>query len=320
MSVRPFDWRDLPALRRCKSQSVFLHSSLVLTRGPLLVPGALFSYLVPAAGVFTCVREGEKDDDNPETLIGQFIHISGSQFARLTFLTPDSALRSAAVASLLEYMAKLCGERAAFRMLADVDEQTAAFDALRRGGFGIFARQRVWRIGELPSGEDKENAWRSARSQDVVPIRLLYNSLVPGMVQQVEPFESEHPRGVVHYQKGELLAYVEFKYGHRGIWVQPFVHPDAEHIPERFFDLLHKIPNRLSRPIYICIRSYQTWLETTIKEIGAEPGPRQAVMVKHLTAPMKAVRAFALPALEGGQPEVTAPIVRTESKQVNGTT
>jgi hypothetical protein len=61
-------------------------------------------------------------------------------------------------------------------------------------------------------------------------------------------------------------------------------------------------------------RSYQSWLEPLIEDLGAETGPRQAVMVKHLAAAQKASRAFALPALEGGQPEITAPIARTESK------
>ena len=61
-------------------------------------------------------------------------------------------------------------------------------------------------------------------------IRSLYNNLVPGLVQQVEPLPPDQLRGMVYYQQGELLAYVELRYGPRGIWAQPFVHPDAEDI------------------------------------------------------------------------------------------
>ena len=62
MSVRAFDWRDLPALLRYRNQSVYLDSALVLTRGPMLVSGALLSYLAPAIGIMTIVSNGTKTD------------------------------------------------------------------------------------------------------------------------------------------------------------------------------------------------------------------------------------------------------------------
>ena len=96
---------------------------------------------------------------------------------------------------------------------------------------------------------------------------------------------------MVYYQNGELLAFVELKYGQRGIWVQPFVHPDAEDVQQILLDLFSKIPNRRSRPVYICVRSYQSWLELAIEELGGEAGPRQAVMVKQLVTPQKVWRA-----------------------------
>jgi hypothetical protein len=119
---------------------------------------------------------------------------------------------------------------------------------------------------------------------------------------------------MVYYEQGELLAYVELKYGHRGIWAHPFVHPDARDVAAQFIDLLSRIPNRRSRPVYICVRSYQAWLEAAIEDLGAEAGPRQAVMAKQLVISHKVRNTFALPALEGGQPEVTAPVARLESK------
>ncbi|HUV92230.1 MAG TPA: hypothetical protein VMV80_04010, partial [Anaerolineales bacterium] len=63
MKVRPFEWRDLPILHRHRHQSIFLDSALVLTRGSLLVPGALLSYLVPTMGVFTYVSNGGSQED-----------------------------------------------------------------------------------------------------------------------------------------------------------------------------------------------------------------------------------------------------------------
>jgi len=315
MTVRPFDWRDLPALHRYRHSSVFLDSALVLTRGPMMVSGALLSYLAPAMGVFTCVGNGTENGEQP--VIGQVIHSLGSQFAHLTFLTPDMELESPALSGLLDYLAVISGERGALRLLAEVDERSIAYEVLHRQGFAIYSRQRIWQLTSQPAEKSKLRHWRGATSRDVIGIRSLYYNLVPGLVQQVEPFLMQKPRGFVFRNGDDLLGYVELKYGHRGIWAQPFIHPDAEveDIVSWFVDLLQGLPNRRSRPVYICVRSYQAWLESAIEEMGAEAGPRQAVMVKYLAIPQKAVRVFALPVLEGGRPEISAPIARLERKQ-----
>jgi hypothetical protein len=339
MNIRPFDWRDLPALHRNRGNTALLNSALALTRGPMLVPGALLSYLAPSMGIFTGVCNGSAEKDSP--LMGQAIHFSGSQSAHLTFLTPSAALENpdSGLLALLEYLAALAGERGAMRLLAEVDELSTAFESLRRSGFAIYTRQRLWQLtgqplearpanGKQPhddsdgnhsldSNRTKEESaaagsgWRPAASRDLIAIRSLYSNLVPGLVQQVEPFAGQKPRGLVYWQKGDLVAYVELRYGHRGIWAQPFVHPDAQSVSEWFVDLLKHLPFRRSRPVYLCVRSYQSWLEPAIEDLGAEAGPRQAVMVKHLAVAQKASRLFALPVLEGGHPEVSAPIVRS---------
>lgn len=312
MLVRTFDWRDLPSLHRNRYKSVYMDSALVSTRGPQLFPGALLSYLASSVGVFTCVADGNETGE--ELVIGQFIHLLDSHFGHLTFMTPEAALSSPGVPALLDYMASLLGERGAMHLLADVDERSQAFEPLRKSGFAIYGRQRIWKLVDSLSRHEEANPWRAAVSQDTIAIRSLYNNLVPALVQQAEPFLLDRPRGLVYYQEGDLLAFVELRYGHRGIWAQPFVHPDAGDFSERFVDFLHKVPRRYYRPVYICVRSYQSWLEASIEELGGEAGPRQAVMVKHLAVQQKALRPVAIPALEGGQPEVTASIVRSENK------
>jgi len=274
------------------------------------MPGALMSYLAPAMGVHTFVFEKE---ENVNTIVGQFIHLMGSQFARLTFLSPDEFLDSPGAIILLDHMAVKSGQNGALRLLADVDEHSLAFDALRRDSFSIFTRQRIWLLTSRVSAKSQSKHWRSAGSQDALAIKLLYNNLVPGLVQQVEPFDATRRKGVVYYQGGDLLAFVELKYGHRGIWAQPFIHPDMPDLANQFVEQMTNIPNRRSRPLYICVRSYQSWLETAIEDLGVESGPNQAVMVRHLAIPKKAVRTFTMPAIEGGQPEITTPITRMEN-------
>ena len=311
MKVRPFEWRDLPILHRHRHQSIFLDSALVLTRGSLLVPGALLSYLAPTMGVFTYVSNADSQEDS--LLIGQVIHTQGSQFAHLTFLTPEAALKSPMISGLLEHLVILSGERGALRVIADVDEQTAALDALREEHFAVYSRQRIWRFHDHPERKFKPSAWRTAISVDSIAIRSLYNNLVPGLVQQVEPYAAYNPRGLVLYQGAELLAYVELKHGLRGIWAKPFVHPGADGIPAHFLNLLHKIPNRFNRPIYICVRSYQSWLEPALEELGAEAGPRQALMGRHMATVQKVEIRNATPDLESGHAKVTSPITRLKN-------
>jgi hypothetical protein len=315
MTVRPFDWRDLATLYHYRNQSVFLDSELVLTRGPLLVPGALFSYLAPGVGLFTAVSQFNGKVE--ASVIGQIMHLVGSPFAHLTFVTPDEALDSTGLPDLLEYLIAIAGGRGAFRLLADVDDRTMTFEVLRRASFVVYTRQRIWQLTRQAPQRERKPSWRQATRQDALAIRLLYNNLVPGLVQQIEPFTAnQRPHGVVYHLNDDLLAYVELRYGHRGIWVHPFFHPDAQDVTERFIDLLRTMTNRGARPVYICVRSYQSWLEPAIEELGAEAGPRQAVMVKQLTNLQKAVRPIAVPALEGGQPEATASIVQSPTPPV----
>ncbi len=275
----------------------------------MLIPGALLSSFPSATGVLTSVSVDNGDTD--QTLIGQATHTAGSQCTYMTLLAPKSALDSEAVPGLLDHLASRSIKLGAFRLLADVDDDTPAFEALRKAGFGIYARQRIWQLEEEPAGDPVGVTWQTASGADLVAVKSLYHNLIPGLVQQVEPFSEERLSGFVYRQGGDLLAYAELKYGRRGIWMQPFIHPDAEELAQGLVDLLLNLPYRLSRPVYLCVRSYQSWLELVIEDLGAKPGPQQAMMVKHLAVPQKALHAVALPALERGQPEVTTPIAQT---------
>lgn len=313
MNLRPFDWRDLPALHRYRKRCVFLNSALLLTRGSHAFAGSVLSYLTPAAGIYTSVST--HNGDTAHRLIGQVIHTPGTQVAQMTFLSPDEALESAALPELIDYLSLQAVDRGAFRLLAEVDEHSQAYASLRTTSFAIYARQRIWQIDAPLSEEPVSLPWQEASELDLISVRSLYNNTVPGLVQQVEPFPVERLNGMVYRQDDEVLAYLELKYGPRGIYVQPFVHPDAGHLVPGLLELLPHVPHRRSRPVYLCIRSYNSWLETALEEDGAQAGPRQAVMVKHLAMPQKVVRSYALSALEGGHPEVTAPIAQSQPAQ-----
>ena len=310
MTIRPFDWRDLPVLIRYRNQGLFFDNALVLTRGSALIPaGALLFYFAPATGIFTYLSSGDRGHD---PLLGQVSHSPGSPLARISFLAPESAIETETVPELLEHMIIEAGERGALHLLAEVDEHSAAFAVLRKTGFAIYVRQRTWQLKEETEASSKDPVWQVSKDSDLIPVRVLYNYLVPGLVQQVELPPAEPLVGLIYRQNEELLAYVELKYGTRGILVQPLIHPDAEGVTADLVKLLLSLPNRRSRPVYICVRSYQSWIENNLESLGALAGPQQAVMVKHLAITKRMVRPFALPALES-RPEATAPFIKSES-------
>ena len=309
MSVRQFYWRDLPKLVRYRHQGLFFDNALVLTRGPVLVPvGALISYLATATGIFTYLCDNDEKPDCP--LIGQITHGNGMPFARLVFLAPDAGLESNVLPALIEQSLRDIGERGAQHLLAEVEEQAIAFESLRKVGFAIYSRQRIWRLNADPAEEKRPSRWREVVPGDMISVRSLYSSLVPGMVQQIEPLPKHQLEGLVYRKGEELIGYAEVKRGSRGIWVQPFFNVDiaADDLKVCFVELLAALNARRSQAVYFCVRSYQSWLENYVEDVGAESSPLQAVMVKHLAVSKIVEPSFGLQPLEGRQPEVTASI------------
>ncbi len=312
MNIRQFDLRDLPTLIRYRNRGLFFDNASVLTRGEVLVPArALLSYFALATGNYTYLGRDKQYSDEP--LLGQVRHAQGDELAHLSFIAPESSLETGALHPLLEYIIQQIGKRGAFHLLAEVEELTLAFENLRKAGFALYVRQRIWQFSEEEKQSANPSHWQEISSQDVIAVRTLYNTLVPGLVQQVESLPTDRMNGLVYYQDDELLAYAEIKYGQRGIWVQPFIHPETDQVPERLDDLIYNLPNRHDRPVYLCIRSYQSWLEHALEDMNTEAGPHQAVMVKHLAVAKKVRSSFTLPALEGGQQEITTPFTRSES-------
>jgi len=302
MSIRPFDWHDLPLLYRYRQHGLFLDSTLAFTRGTVLVPtGALLAYFAPATGIFTYVGNPGGGDGPP--LVGQVQHTAGAAFARMTFLAPEEVVHSVSLPALLDTITVEIGRRGAFHILAEVAEGSPAFQALHEAGFAIYARQRIWRLAGEPLGTPNQDAWRACNSQDTLRVRSLYADLVPGLVQQVEALPRERLKGMILLQRGDVRAYVELRYGPAGIWAQPFIHPDTPQVDAHLVHLLQTLPNRRGRSIYLCVRGYQSWLEPAIEALGAEPGQSQAVMVRHLAVPRKATQPYALPSLNGKRVE-----------------
>lgn len=300
--LRSFNIADISLLNAYKNQAVFLNNETYLTDGSGgLTRSAILSPLSSFIGIFTFVCSS----NSGQPLLGQVHHEAETSVAYCRFVAPVDGLHSAALPQLVEHMLKCVGERGAQSLVLEVEEDSPAFTALRKPGFSIYARQRVWRLDKAP-GAQTTSQWRPVFSRDQLAIQLLRNRLLPGEVQQIET-DVDTNDGYVYYRDGELLAFAEVKRGRHGIWLQPFVDLNAEPFDEILFDLLAKLHPRANRPLYICLRSYQNWLEGALIDLEAQPSPRQAVLVRRTVVPFRVEEARRVPVTEA-RAEPTATI------------
>lgn len=280
MTVRPLDLLDLPTIARYRNDVLTLDSARVLTRGQPLSAMGLLAYINPARHLYSAIANGEEI-----TSLGGIIHTRGETFAKLLYLAPSAHLHNPEVPELIEHLAVQAGEWNAFHVLAEVDESSDAFPALRVAGFSVYAWQRMWDvslIGKTESGERSE--WRRMSSVDLPAVQSLYYQIVPPLLHPVEPAPN-HVLGFVH--EHGIKSYTSITAGVYGIVLAPLIHPEENDVSLKITSLVKSLPERNGRKVYLCVRSYQTWLEPALADLGASASPRQAVMVKRLTRTIK---------------------------------
>ncbi len=283
---------------------------------------ASLSQLNPHRGSFTGVVPAS--DCDPK-LVGQMVYTQGQRSAHLSFIAPSNAGDSPGISELLDGLTCQAGDCGAFNLLAEAEEHHPIFENLRRSNFFVYAWQRIWRF--IPSAQGARgvsNRWTTASPLDEIALRSLYQSLVPPLVQSAEPFTFHAHQGLVyrqdddHHHHGEVLGYIEGRRGPRGVYLQPIVHPDVEDMQELMADLLQALPAfYLGRPVYIAVRSYQSWLEAALEEMHGQASPRQALFVKHLASAQRALANNKRLVMEKQQAEPTAPMVNNYKDSQN---
>ncbi|MBL8055784.1 MAG: hypothetical protein JNK29_03755 [Anaerolineales bacterium] len=300
--IRPFDWRDVSLIRQLSDQGTCLDSITRLTRDSQPLNNALLAYLMPGTGAPTLVwRDGTRAG------FGQLRHRPGEEQARALFVAPAWSPENAAWLPLVDRLAQEAGARGGHNLIAEVDEASGEFEALRLAGFAIYARQTIWRLaGELKTVATAHA--RPAAAADGVAVTTLYTNLVPRLVQQVEP-APKPGRGYVYERAGELIAFLDVKRGPTGLWVEPYLHPEADNRADEILQAALGLlagTNRAGRPIYVCVRRYQDWLQSVLQAADFECLGSQAVMVKRLAVRVSEPVLKPLPTLEGSA--TTTPI------------
>lgn len=312
--IRTFDWRDVALLNKVSKRGLCMYARMGCTHGPNALFNALREVLPTGSRASTLVYRHRTQKDRAAA--AQLHHRIGNHHARIAFIGPADVLERAEGLHLLDALIETAGIRGAHHLLAEVSEDSYAFEALRQTSFAIYARQRIWRLAgdSQVRQKTKIGAWRNIQTKDYAAVLALYHNLVPPLVQQIEPPPSRRRDCLVHWGQEEVIGYMQLQHGPLGSWVQPFFHPSVENPEDLLGPLLLKMHNDRKKPLYVSVRSYQGWMDGMLHRLGFDAWQDQAVMVKHLVAKVRKPVLAPLRALEGTRPEPSSPIVRIGGK------
>lgn len=278
MTVRALDLLDLPTIARYRNEVLTLDSARALTRGHPLGAMGLLAYINPARHLYAAIADG---DDRK--LLGGIIHTRGETFAKLLYLAPSSNLNDSQLSALIEHLTKQAGEWKVLHVIAEIDETNNVFSALRTSGFSVYAWQRLWDVSGIQKTESSSrSSWKRMSSIHLPAVQNLHYQIVPQLLHLIEPAPNR-VNGFVHE---ELKCFANITSGMYGVVLTPLINLDEEDVAEKIISLIKNVSNG-NRKVYLNVRSYQTWLEPVLEDLGAQPSSRQAVMVKHLARLIK---------------------------------
>ena len=255
-----------------------MNKSIYLTQGNPVRLGGLLSQLAPDSSSYAAVLEHH---NNSCAYFSQVYHQPGGRSAHFSFLAPDPVQESDDLSTLIDFLCFQAGEMGALNVLADIEESHFLFEVLRRAGFCVFSWESIWRTPDRVEIDCEHSNWYKPSPTDENSIRSLFQTLVPPLVQNAEPFMNGGTPRLVYRTNGDIQAYVESISGISGIYLVPVIHPSVEDIQSLLLDLIGQFQG-LGRPVYLQVRSYQAWLSDALQQVRAEPSPRFALMVKHL--------------------------------------
>ena len=197
----------------------------------------------------------------------------------------------------------------ALNVLAEIEESHALFEALRRVGFCVFSWESLWRMPDDIQQGGSVSDWNPPATTDLNTVRCLYQTLVPPLVQNAEPFKNGNTPRLLYKKNGDALAYVESISGSAGTYLIPLIHPSIENVGPLLVDLIGHFKES-GKPLYMQVRSYQAWLADALSELKAEPSPRFALMVKHLAVgQLNSIKAAQSVRSDQRQADPAAPMV-----------
>ncbi|GAB5491794.1 MAG: hypothetical protein Phog2KO_20090 [Phototrophicaceae bacterium] len=276
---------DLPLIRRLTANGTVLDSERGLTRDARGANSFLLSSLVFPRGVYTLVSRSEN-----QQIVGQFRYRPDDLNAHIVYIASsiNDDVEDTVWLNILDAMTREAGKHGAHSLIAEVETSSHLFETLRTARFSTYARQIIWRHAPIDLDKDEcELTLETDIESDSISVMSLINNTVPTILQQVATPPSDM-RGLAYRKDGRIEAYIAISEGANGVYLLPFIHPD---VMSQAADIIRATVAQIDRcakvPIYVCVRSYQDWLNSIFEELDFEEWVEQAVMVKQIAVGIK---------------------------------
>mgnify|MGYP005845703339 CR=1 FL=1 len=268
---------DLPTLRRLSGHGVVLDSDMSVTQETYAAHSASLVSMLLNRGMYTLLARNAHDE-----LIGQFRYRQDDLNAHMVYLAPEGVNDTSVILHLLDAMTREAGKLGAHALIAEVNAESALFEALRTARFACYMRQTLWRHDPVHAQETVPLTEESGNDQ--IGIMSLICHTIPTL-QQAVTAPTPDMQGLVYRRDGHVEAYIAYSEGKQGVYLLPFIHPDV--LPQAR-DILTSAVAKIARssrvPITVNVRSYQAWLGDVLRDMNFAPIAEQAVMVRHIAA------------------------------------
>jgi hypothetical protein len=247
-------------------------------------------------------------------LFGQIMLTKEEHTARLTLLAPAELGNSPDYNDLIKHLAQAACDRGALQIMAEARIDSAGEEILSSSGFRSYTDQQIWKLPRLISAGSGGISWIPGIQADNTAAQIFYHRVVPAQIQRLVPAPVfPTTRGMVSQQEGRVVGMALTQFGPKGILLDLILDPSLSSLDEYINALLFHLPYTRSRDVYLRVRDYQGGIASALERLGGLPGDRQRLMVKRLAVHYNAQQAFLVQGFEK-QPDVTAPISRTELK------
>lgn len=282
---------DLPLVKRLSENGAVLDSELCFTQnaGSPHHGGIIFNLLLPYRGVHTLITRSGK-----QQVVGQFRLKPEDHCAHVAYIAPAPESEDEddhTWLHILDAMAVEAGKRGAHLLAAEVDEDMPLFRTIRTASYSIYARQEIWQYVPGAACLPQPAELLRATDADLPEIQMLHSNIVPRLVQQIPDLPGDG-HGLIYRKNDRIEGYIAVAEGKSGVYLMPHLHPDIFNEAPAIIAAAVARTGRDKLPVYVRVRRYQDWLDSVLLDLGFEQRARQAVMIKHITAGVRAT-AFA---------------------------
>jgi hypothetical protein len=309
--IRSLSFPELVLNQHLLVGAITLDSSFKLTYGSPQSLWQVASQFDPRQSIVTRLYQQGK-----LAIICQVRHSSQERVASLSFLGGSGDLQAEDLAIILDDMRQCTQSLGAMHLVSEVDHKQPILESMKSWGFMVSAWQDIWRLERQASHPDpleRRAEWCPLAEVDWWQAAQLLQSVIPPISQATDLPLRYRSRFWVCHQSEHIIAFADVRHGPQGIWIQPTFEPGASHVDDLVVDLLNSLPVRLSRPLYLSIRSYQSWLFRSIEMMNAEYLGHQAILVKHLAGHIKGISPVELLQLEKAKVKPSHPVVTSQS-------